>query len=392
MKNIFLFSHTACLFIFLVSPPLFAQEISINDFLKQHWQRPLPPQGDAPLALTTLESELNPKNCGTCHRRQFADWRKSLHSQAMTSGLLGQLQDMPADDLAQQQACIRCHAPLHQQASDTSEYIKNSEDKGQEQHGVMCAACHVRNYQWFGPPSNKKLPEHLPHQGFQTHSAFEDSKFCAACHQFKDNEYSLNGKLLENTYKEWQASPYAKKDVHCQNCHMPKRRHIWKGIHDKKTTRDGITINIEAVNFDKNSIKTTLSVTNTGVGHAFPTYVTPKITVQIVQLDEKGQPLIDTQQQQYIMRDVTLNVRKELSDTRLLPDESMRLDYQQPKHPQAQSLSYKIIVAPDYFYARFYQAILTNGTAKKGKAHIQNALKNAKSSVYTLYEKTVKLP
>ena len=44
----------------------------------------------------------------------------------------------------------------------------------------------------------------------------------------------LNGKPLENTYEEWRKSPAARRGLQCQNCHMPDRRHLWRGIHDRR--------------------------------------------------------------------------------------------------------------------------------------------------------------
>ena len=68
------------------------------------------------------------------------------------------------------------------------------------------------------------------------------SEFCQSCHQFAPDGLALNGKLLENTYAEWKASRFAREGVQCQDCHMPDRRHLWRGIHDPAMVRSGLTI------------------------------------------------------------------------------------------------------------------------------------------------------
>ncbi len=60
---------------------------------------------------------------------------------------------------------------------------------------------------------------------------FWKSDFCAVCHQFSPDQ-AINGKLLENTVEGWRQSPQAAAGQTCQSCHMPSRRHLWRGIHD----------------------------------------------------------------------------------------------------------------------------------------------------------------
>ena len=43
------------------------------------------------------------------------------------------------------------------------------------------------------------------HDGFEVREEFEQSRFCATCHQFFDDA-GVNGKPLENTYREWQTA------------------------------------------------------------------------------------------------------------------------------------------------------------------------------------------
>ncbi|MBA7466455.1 hypothetical protein ES707_01639 [subsurface metagenome] len=45
----------------------------------------------------------------------------------------------------------------------------------------------------------------------------------------------------ENTLVEWEQSPAARNGMTCQSCHMPQRRHLWRGIHDPDMVRSGLT-------------------------------------------------------------------------------------------------------------------------------------------------------
>jgi hypothetical protein len=100
-----------------------------------------------------------------------------------------------------------------------------------------------------------------------------------------------DGKLLENTYNEWRGSRFAREGVQCQDCHMPERRHRWRGIHDADMVRSGLTITAKpgAARYRPGEIAVvTLRVTSTRIGHAFPTYVTPRVVLRGELVDETG--------------------------------------------------------------------------------------------------------
>ena len=387
-------------------------QASINAFLSRHWQRPLQHQGEPPDTFSALEASLDPRACGLCHVQQLLDWQGSLHAHAMGPGLLGQLMDMNPRDRAEHQACLRCHAPLAEQADEVVVLLSGGEPgKGAPSEGsipngpfytqgLICAACHLRNYRVYGPQRNSKalLPSsspgegaHLPHAGWQSQDAFEDSSFCATCHQFEPDGYALNGKLLENTFEEWKASPQAKEGKSCQSCHMPDRRHLWRGIHDKATVQSGVEIALREVMADNDRVSGILTLTNTGTGHRFPTYVSPRVVMEVSQLDILGQPISETLRQQIIARQVTLDLSRELLDTRLAPGQMARLDYQAPLHRDAKSILFRIQVEPDNFYRDFYLAILESGSSYKGAETLRLALKKAETSAYSLFRRQIPL-
>ncbi len=374
-----------------------------SEFLTKHWLRPLPTQGKAPASYTEQEQSLFPKDCGACHVPQYQDWQGSHHSLAMGAGLMGQLLDFDPSDSASQQDCLHCHAPLAEQALALQEQlvevslgafdIKNigNESKGLHEYGMTCAACHMRGYNIYGPPRNTGLPpldtnKVIPHNGFSEEADFESSKFCGACHQFEQDGFRINGKLVENTLAEWQSSRYATEGMTCQKCHMPERRHLWKGIHDVEMTRSGVTIEASNHLLSHDTLSVTLTLTNTNTGHNFPTYLTPKVYLQAYQIDRHGDIISGTFQQETIGWEVSSTLTEEYFDTRIAPDSSHSLHYRAPIDSLAVDLTLRVMVDPDNFYRGFYEAKLDGGYTNIGTEQIQQAHAASQKSFYPLFE------
>jgi len=369
-------------------------------FLARHWQRPLAAQGMPPAGYSQLESALDPVSCGTCHAQQYKDWKTALHSLAMSPGLFGQLQEMGAEAADDHQACIRCHAPLAEQGEQLRKTLARGAHPAPQRsdgvshvHGLTCAGCHVRNRQVFGPlrrDDSAPTPEQkLPHDGWLATEAFQDSRFCIACHQFEPDGPALNGKLLENTYEEWRVSRHARENRSCQSCHMPDRRHLWRGIHDPEMVKSGLKIEASRPIVANGQVSANLQITNHGVGHAFPTYVTPRVMVEIGQESRKGKMIPESVERHLIARDVSLDLRTEKSDTRIMPDETRRYGYAKVMYPGAAALTIRIIVEPDAFYADFYRATLDDPEFRIGRKAVSEALRRAEQSPYTMFLKTI---
>jgi hypothetical protein len=374
-------------------------------FLDQYWRRPIPPQGAPPAAFTPIEASLTPQNCGACHPVQYQDWQTSLHAQSMGPGVVGQLVDMLDNNPEEALFCQTCHAPLTEQLPKVQPtgsgggIVDNPHyQTALREQGLVCAACHVRQHERFGPPKQPDAPPSppvVPHGGVTRTAAFERSEFCMACHQFEEDGFALNGKLLENTYQEWQASRYAKEGVQCQNCHMPDRRHLWRGIHDPEMVKSGVTIDLttkKSIYRPGETLQGALRITNSGVGHYFPTYLTPRVVVRFELLGKDGQPVPDTQKEAVVGREVPLDLSDELFDTRIPPGETVTINYTQ-KIPRAElTLRATVTVEPDYFYSRFFQAILDGGQVAKGRHQIQEALKRTLESPFVIFEEQLRLP
>jgi len=380
-----------------------------TDFLAQHWQQPI----QAILPTTNNEQIKNtftPKACAACHPDKFSDWQNSLHAQAMGVGVMVQLQIMSPQTLSKhylnKKGCMHCHAPTKSQQqsliSSLSDSVKNASKNNLHQQGVICIACHVRDEHWFGPDAlplseNKNsLPSRSPaNHDSQSHSAFQSSQFCANCHQFDLDEPSLAGKLIQNTYQEWQASNFAKQGVSCQNCHMPNKRHLFKGIHDKNMVLSGLTITSELMQ-NEDQIKAHLTIKNTHIGHHFPTYVTPRIILRGYQIDSHGNVLAESLLEYEIMRAVSLDLTDEYFDSRLAAGQSYHFDYQQPRLANAEQLVFTITVEPDYFYQQFFTAILAESTTdlpidKSISKSLQSAKNKTINSAYQLYSRKYQL-
>jgi Cytochrome c554 and c-prime len=380
-----------------------AGESGVDEFLRRHWTTPIPGQGPPPPGFSSLEASLHPETCGSCHPAQYADWRTSWHAAAMGPGVLGQVREMLASAPAQALSCLGCHAPLAEQAplvrTDDGLRVNAVFDADLLGKGLTCAGCHVRAHQRFGPPRRDGTLEspvsrqQLPHGGVTRTPAFLVSEFCRGCHQFDSNGLALNGKLLESTYDEWKASRFSREGVQCQDCHMPDRRHLWRGIHDPDIVRSGLTVTAEAgagAYRPGETATVTLRVASTSVGHAFPTYVTPRVVLAIELVDGGGNVVGGSRVEAVIGREVALDLSRELSDSRLLPGQSTSLVYQGRVDRPGLRARATVRVFPDAFYTRFFEALIAQG-AGQGVAEIRQALEHTRRSAFTVFEKEIPL-
>lgn len=347
-----------------------APQAAAAAFLASHWAQPR-------IATSGEHASLAPASCGECHAAQLEDWRGSLHRRAMGPGVAGQLASMSTEERAD---CQRCHTPLAEQSDPRSTL---------HAEGLVCAGCHMRNDRVYGPArrdgSALESTAGMPHGGWTASGAFEDSRFCASCHQFEADGYALNGKLLENTYEEWRASRHAREGRTCQSCHMPERRHLWRGIHDPDMARSALTVQAQPLSVSRGEIAAAWQIVNTGAGHFFPTYVTPRIVIWIRQESADGAPLKGTEQRYLIERRLTPDLRAELSDSRLAPDEKRVIRYAAKRHARATHVALEMRVEPDAFYTALYRSLLNDGATTAGREQIARALRDSLASHYTLY-------
>lgn len=397
-KNFIISSVIALAAAFLV-----AASTSPN-FIQSYWNEPAATGPLPPHEWSQLERNLSPESCAQCHIEQFDVWKDSLHAHAFSPGLIGQFPDL---GMQESNDCLVCHAPLQEQKFSNQNQIDKAllamlrkpegfdrngnpdTPKPELRHaGVTCAACHVRDWQRFGPPRRTsgevgKLSG-AAHNGFTGLKMFEQSQFCASCHQFPQ-DYAINGKPMENTVTEWQQSRFAREGVQCQTCHMPDRKHEFKGIHDPAIVAKGLDVRTSLT-----PKAATIRLASVWIGHAFPTYVTPKVEIRIKLKNELGMVLVEKQWE--ISRVVEYKDEwVEVSDTRLMPDEE-RMFVLTPLPEGTHQVHFSIRVIPDHFYKRVYRDLSHGDLKPDARKLLERAIRTAKDNEYTLFDQVRTMP
>ncbi len=363
----------------------------LGSFLDSFWRLPLPAQGARPAGLDPAEASLDPALCGACHPRQEREWRGSLHARAFSPGFAGQLVEGALAAPAEIRRCQTCHAPLgEQQPFDAALAPHGSFDPKLRAQGIVCAACHVRAHRRYGPPRRPELRAvtgRLPHGGFEPRSEFGESRFCAPCHQFFDDA-GVNGKPIENTYVEWAASPQAAAGRTCQSCHMPDRAHTWRGIHDPEMVRSAVDVDLVLHDPAGAIVRAALVLTSRDVGHAFPSYVTPRVFLAAWQVDRRGRALDGTRRQLAIGREVDLGSvpMREIFDNRVSPGQSAALNYAVDRDPNAVALIGRVTVDPDFHYRGVFASLAEQLADPAARELIERAVQRTAESSYVLSE------
>lgn len=366
-----------------------SREKVLGDFLASHWELPIPPQGDPPPGWSPLELSLAPRDCGACHPAQLEQWRSSLHAAAYSPGFSGQLIKGGLAGPAAIRQCQTCHAPLsEQQPHDAGGDENPLYDRTLREQGIVCATCHVRAHQRLGPERRAELPplaDPLPHGGFEARPEFAESRFCAECHQFFDDP-GVNGKPIQNTYAEWLESPAAAEGRTCQSCHMPDRAHLWRGIHDPEMVREAVGVEVRSVSMEGDAVRAELALHSRTVGHALPTYVTPRLFLAIWQEDAAGREIVGTREEDVVGREIDFARSEEVFDTRIPPGGSRVLAYAEPRRPGAVALVAQVRVDPDSHYRDVFASLLETYGTPAALARIDEAHRRTLDSGYVLRE------
>lgn len=358
----------------------------------EHWKRPVNTGPSIPV------EGLYPESCAKCHNAEYEDWKGALHSKSTGHGLVAQLD--PKSDPQTVVSCYYCHAPLaiqsevitREDGSGDKTYLPNgSFDEKLKMSGVSCAACHVREVGVFGPLAPPDAPKgelKAGHASIQK-EFFKDAEFCAACHQL-DEGFDLNGKLLVNTFAEWKESDYGKNRITCQSCHMPGQRHLFRGIHDPEMVKSGVKVEVEKMT-QAGRVSAKLKITNTGAGHYFPTYATPLVVIKGYLTGAKGNVLKGTLKEAAIGRKITLDLSKEIFDTRIPPFKKYEFDYAVKAAVKGETLVFEVWVFPDEFYNRFFESAVKDDDPSMKKTELKEAFKITSGSSYLLFKEEIPL-
>lgn len=321
------------------------------------------------------EQFVGPNGCG-CHAQLIEQWRRSMHSKALTDPLyLTKLEEaQKATDGAIGPFCDTCHGPA---ATMTGEMGNENLSAGVVD-GINCSWCHSVTGLMEGKPANTshlvspdgirraqiKDPD-APHPA--QYSAFhETAEFCGGCHNV---DHPVNGMHLEATYSEWAESPWAEEGVTCQDCHMSRQAGVVGSFTGQAAggslERPGMyamtfiganvaqgdaagatallesaaTMEIEAPEVvTDGSANLTVTITNNGAGHYLPTGLTEvrEMWLEVTATDISGESReLGTRRFVTILEDDEGNAPVELweatkikSDDRIPPRESVSESYE----------------------------------------------------------------
>jgi hypothetical protein len=281
---------------------------------------------------------------------------------------------------AERAGCLRCHAPLAEQAGDP--VLRGD--------GVSCAGCHVRGWVRRGPPGVS--PQLLPLPGYPAVAVglYERADFCLPCHQLPPR-VAVAGRPLLDTYREWLDGPYMPRGVQCQHCHLPSREHAMLGVHDPNTFRQGIALDASAHRRGA-AVTAVATVKNIGAGHYLPTTPTPAAWLSIALIDAHGRAIAGATDRHRIGRDVWFDGEwHERGDTRIPPGGSVTFAraWTAGRTAEAAAARIAIEVHPDDYYERFYAAQLAGPLAPAQRALYQQALARALGSHYIAEQRDV---
>ena len=201
--------------------------------------------------------------CAECHPVIFDQWQSSAHRQASSDKAYETNINLLVANkgIAAARYCEGCHAPLALLGGTLSEGGLHGgvENTAANEQGVNCLSCHgirktlstkgVASYLFKLPepyllegadnPLLSAINRHAidinPEQHRQDMKTTEmsDSVYCATCHsQFMDEDLNDWGWVqMQDDYNDWLQGPYSghtapefahQKQMHCQDCHMPK--------------------------------------------------------------------------------------------------------------------------------------------------------------------------
>jgi hypothetical protein len=191
-----------------------------------------------------LSRFVDPDTCGSCHDAIFEQWKGSQHNLSHVDPLYREvaLHDLSGltdpDELKEAEHCVVCHTPvgfvsgLPARTSDHRKKIPALAAKG-----IQCDFCHSSTGARSLYNADIKLdPGHGENDPGTKRGPFDDSRsdyhrseysafhtkseMCGVCH---DVRHVVFGTKLETPYEEWKNGPYAAKGIQCQGCHMHQR-------------------------------------------------------------------------------------------------------------------------------------------------------------------------
>ena len=191
--------------------------------------------------------------CGTCHPKQYREWRVSQHSYSQLSPVYLSLSNkiLELSNGSNGDFCLRCHSQVGANLGEDPR-LSNLKRHPTSREGITCVVCHrlPKDYNKasgrlallegslvqpvYGPTGNAEMERTLANPQEYRMVADEDQPgrkvhkeaikfasisspiFCGACHDVT----LFNGFRLEEAFSEYRMSPSARRGVTCQDCHM----------------------------------------------------------------------------------------------------------------------------------------------------------------------------
>lgn len=285
--------------------------------------------------------------CGNCHTGQYDQWLTSNHAGAArdawvmdlfsgtgTPGGAAGYVYKTSHDPGETGFCATCHISLYDVTNPGNVMLDDPLTPPVALDGVGCLACHkiddvdsanLNALHLLGKTSYRfptevganpwqfvwgPLPDVVNTMRNSEAAVYRDSLYCASCHQYTNPTTGAPG---QNTYVEWQASPYAVPGPgfrSCQDCHMPaattpgslansgptrpgSQRHEHTFVGATPTTLAGaITLSTNGAEV-AGQVQVNALVTNSS-GHAFPTGISIRNAMVLVSASYQGTPLVQT--------------------------------------------------------------------------------------------------
>jgi hypothetical protein len=267
------------------------------------------------------------EKCGSCHVDVYQQWQTSNHSRAATDPVFWQFFQQAVRDLSRSASalCLTCHLPVATVVKEvplTGPLSFPLKLSPVAKEGVTCDFCHtisgnenlgkgisVGAYRYPRKGNTDiKYGFHTdasnPHHGTEVSTFLQSPQFCGICHKFTHPVFQ---QTWQDTYAEWENSPYAKEGRPCQDCHMPQyvgrsatdgaertdlHAHVFPGGPSemvKKTATINLWAEVKQKSGNSDVIVKAL-VTNVGSGHLMPTGIPGirQMWLEVVAKNAKG--------------------------------------------------------------------------------------------------------
>ncbi|MGD0624472.1 MAG: multiheme c-type cytochrome [Thermodesulfobacteriota bacterium] len=274
-----------------------------------------------------LEDFSPAEKCGSCHVDVYQQWQTSNHSRAATDPVFWQFFQQAVRDLSRSASalCLTCHLPVATVVKEvplTGPLSFPLKLSPVAKEGVTCDFCHtisgnenlgkgisVGAYRYPRKGNTDiKYGFHTdasnPHHGTEVSTFLQSPQFCGICHKFTHPVFE---QTWQDTYAEWENSPYAKEGRPCQDCHMPQyvgrsatdgpertdlHAHVFPGGPSemvKKTATINLWAEVKQKSGNSDVIVKAL-VTNVGSGHLIPTGIPGirQMWLEVVAKNAKG--------------------------------------------------------------------------------------------------------